>query len=607
MRIPKKKCCLQMSGFFTIFAKKEFVMKRFLTLMMLLTAVTLCSQAVDIAENQARQAAQAFFSSPARRAAGAVQPAIRLAYAPENREFYVFNRGAHDGFVLIGGDDRLPAVLGYADDGTFDYEALPENARYLLQCYEQEIAYLRTHPTAELRQPLRLATSVAPMLACQWGQRSPFNLQCPTFDLGGTVARSVTGCVATSMSQLMYYHRWPERGTGSHSYSFSKDVIYNGNTYSFTKTLSADFSQSVYEWDKMLDIYNSSSPETAQNAVAKLMSDVGISVEMSYGPSSSSAQSNDVVNALKTYFSYNEKLYRLLRDFYDLEDWEQRLRSELDAGRPLQYSGHTATAGHAFVLDGYDTDGHFHVNWGWTGTSDGYFFISLLNPKEQGTGSSEGGYNAGQGAIFGIQPNTVTGIADYWTFFCEALQPQEDSVALGQNATLRLYHFGLMGNACPTTIKYGIFVYDRNGNVAQQRLSTTTGLKAGLRYNGNRTFTPNASLAAGNYRLKVMYSLNGDNVYNGTALMLPGMTCLLYMRVANGYAYFINPAEVTGLVADVNGDGRVTIADANAVISILLNGENGQDAAILFRADVNGDGRITIADANLVIYYLLGI
>ena len=172
-------------------------------------------------------------------------------------------------------------------------------------------------------------------------------------------------------------------------------------------TLSADFSQSTYDWDNMLDSYNSSYNEVQANAVARLMSDAGISIDMEYNSGESYAYYSHAIEALMAYFDYSTSMSYLLKNGYS-GDWDEMLRGELDANRPIFYFGQTPTnAGHAFVLDGYDDNGYFHVNWGWYGWCDNYFLTSLLRPYVGNNNPDEANYSYDQGAIVGIQPDAT--------------------------------------------------------------------------------------------------------------------------------------------------------------------------------------------------------
>jgi hypothetical protein len=252
------------------------------------------------------------------------------------------------------------------------------------------------------------ANAVSPLLGdIKWNQGSPYNLQCPTVPTGYGISnegeQSVTGCVATAMAQIMKYHEWPVQGNLSHSYIPSgwKNKGYTA------PALSADFAQTTYNWANMTPTYNASSTQAQQDAVATLMYHCGVSVDMNYNVESG-AVSAAVLIALRTYFDYDLGMNYVLRDFYSASEWKDLLKTELNVGRPVFYHGNSSGGGHAFVCDGYDSNDLFHMNWGWGGSSNGYFELSALNPSTLGIGGGSGGYNNGQGMLTGIRPNAGT-------------------------------------------------------------------------------------------------------------------------------------------------------------------------------------------------------
>ena len=204
---------------------------------------------------------------------------------------------------------------------------------------------------------------MAPLLTTAWSQEDPYSR---------LTGYNYTGCVATAVAQIMYYHRWPERGKGSYSYVVRSD----------NRTMSVDFSESVYPWDKMLPKYNTRmalANAEACNAVALLMRDVGVSVNMQYTPTSSGAQTFMAAKALKTYFNYSTSM--LNKSDEGAAAFTQILRKEIENGFPVYMSGSVKSggSGHAWVVDGVDKDNLFHMNFGWGGGGDGYFSVTALN------------------------------------------------------------------------------------------------------------------------------------------------------------------------------------------------------------------------------------
>ena len=285
-------------------------------------------------------------------------------------------------FAVIASDDAYEAVLGYSTTKGNEMESLPDGLVWWMNAISQAMETKTTSITATdvLRvEKSGFAEEIAPLVTSTWDQGNPYNYMCPQTASKGNYP---TGCVATALAQIMRYHQYPEQGQGSYTYVFRPT---DGTAYQ----LSANFGETVYDWDNMLDSYKSGYTDAQRDAVAMLMSHCGISVNMAYNPSGSGAYSVEATNALRTYFRYNEntRLYR--RDFYSAAQWMNILYAELNNQRPVYYCGDDPNGGgHAFVIDGYDAQGLVHVNWGWGGKSDGYFNIALLNPS--GSKYSEG-------------------------------------------------------------------------------------------------------------------------------------------------------------------------------------------------------------------------
>lgn len=313
---------------------------------------------------------------------------------------YVFER-RDGGFIVTPADDCAPAILGYGEGrvGDDNGESAP-GFMWWIDNLARQVKYASEHSGGS--SPDRIVRPdrdpVGPLCKTFWNQGAPYNFQCP--EVNGE--RSVTGCVATAMSQVMKYHGWPESGTGTKNYEW------NG------RTLSIDFPDCDFEWDQMLDSYpyeyhgdyiSVSGTERQQQAVALLMKAAGYSVEMNYSPSASGAVSPRIAQALGEYFCYDKTLRYLMRDYYSLEDWEEIIYNSLVNDGPVIYDGQSTIGGHSFVCDGYDKEGYFHFNWGWGGLSDGYFLLDALDPIHQGIGGADGGFDFNQDVIVGIRPD----------------------------------------------------------------------------------------------------------------------------------------------------------------------------------------------------------
>jgi len=280
------------------------------------------------------------------------------------------------GFVLVAADDASIPILGYSFENDMPEVIDNPATKEWLDDYSREISYIISNKidnTETLKQwnniqngqSLAPAHDVAPLTSTLWDQGCYYNALCPA-DAGGQCGHVWTGCVATSMSQIMKYHNFPPQGVGQHSYT---DPTY-GNQ-------SANFGNTTYNWASMPNSVNSNN-----TAVATLMYHAGVSVDMQYGTSGSGAFSEDVPGALLNYFNYSPDIDIKYKDNYtNVEDFKTLLRNDLDQALPIYYSGSNTTEGHAWVCDGYRmSDGKFHFNWGWSGASNGYYAIGNLNP-----------------------------------------------------------------------------------------------------------------------------------------------------------------------------------------------------------------------------------
>lgn len=361
--------------------------KILLTLLGLVMVTSLWAD--DISLPQAQQIAAGYFdeASPlqggAKRAAAVLQP----VYRTEADEIYVFNNPDGNGWVIVAGEDRArKTILAYSHTGSFDYETAPDGAKMLLEQYADGISKLRKNGLPEVKQSRRapqgeIKPYVEPLIKTSWYQIAPYNNLTPLDD----GVPSLTGCVATAMAQIMNYWQWPKQGNGQHT-----------NTRSNTHE-TRDFSQSVYDWDNMLDSYiDGEYNDTQANAVARLMADIGTASNMGYSCYRSGAYSLDAFMALPRYFGYDEENMCIVYRVDYQSDWDDLLREELSAGRPIYYTGmDRGGESHAFICDGYESLDYFHFNMGWGGQSNNYYLTS-----------SVAGYDGLHSIIKGIQPST---------------------------------------------------------------------------------------------------------------------------------------------------------------------------------------------------------
>lgn len=339
-------------------------------------------QAKRITQWQAQQRAYSFWGKQMPQKAKAKSRTATTA-SPSDA-YYVFNNDA-GGFVIIAGDDAVTPVLGYTSTGSFDAENLPDGLKDLLKSYERQIAALGDNYVANQTATRAAFTGEKLLKTAEWNQMAPFNKYTPS--------NYVTGCVATAGAIVMKHHGYPAKGTGSHSYTW------NG------KTQTANF-EHTYDWASMPAKYDGTN-DAAFDGVARLMSDLGVAVEMQYDKDGSGAYIGNLVTALQKYYGYSKLSHLMAIEDVGAEAWNGRLREEIDANRPVLYAASDpAGGGHAFVIDGYK-DESFSVNWGWGGYCNGFYQIGALNPESNGKPEGDK-YNVGQSAVFGMEPSDGT-------------------------------------------------------------------------------------------------------------------------------------------------------------------------------------------------------
>ena len=316
-----------------------------------------------------------------------------IPYSQDKKEvqFYVFN--AENAFVVVSAEQSAFPVLAYSFTSSLDTNNIPPAVAMYFDNYACEIDEIRSKkiPThTEIQQawdsflintktPTTMK-SVSPLLSSTWNQGCFYNSQCPV-DAQGPCGYVVTGCVATAMAQIMNYNAFPSSGIGSN--------IYLPNGY---PTQNVDFSTATYIWDSMPDAL------TKENFhVAQIMHHAGVSVNMNYSATGSGANSGHAQQALVNNFAYPTYSQYLLKQYFGNAMWTELLQEELYSERAIYYRGNNSSGegGHAFVCDGFQGTDHFHFNWGWGGSADGYYYINSLNPGSV--------FTYDQGAIIGLE------------------------------------------------------------------------------------------------------------------------------------------------------------------------------------------------------------
>ena len=310
-----------------------------------------------------------------------------------DKPFYLFNASDGNGFVIVAGKEGEERIIGYSDKGQASLESMPSTMRWLLNHYEsrQSDNYLNgTENDSKERH------SVAPLIKTQWGQSAPYNNLCPIID----GKPCLTGCVATAIAQLMNYYKYPA----------SSKAIYAYRTTT-SKLQMAGLPEKEFNWAEMLDSYDETASAESCEAVATLMLYSGCALMMDYNLDGSGADMTPVCDALPFYFGYDSKADKIYRKDYDANDWSDIIYGDIANGFPVLYSGRdNSNEGHAFLCDGYD-NGFFHVNWGWNGSFDGYFQLSILFPFTESYDNThhDEGYSSEQMAVISIMPQDFQG------------------------------------------------------------------------------------------------------------------------------------------------------------------------------------------------------
>ena len=525
-------------------------MKKNLLLLLVFAAVAVCGNARErtLAEKQAL--ARQFVHAPER---------MKKAQAKSHAEWSVlFDNGVltvmgcdNTGFAIVVNDDQLGTVAGYSDAA---YDETNEGLKWFLNNVSSSLSDNRLStinrkaavPPSEKYKP-----SVDHLLTSTWNQNSPYNDLCPKDTKG---AGYPSGCVATALSQIMYFHKYPETGQGAKQYSFKP-------AEGVGELLSANFGETTYDWAHMLDNYVSGSyTEEQGNAVATIMLHCGVAVEMNYTPTGSGAYSSEARNGLVSFFKYHQNAGLLYRTYYSLEEWMDIIYNELNCNRPIYYAGADANrGGHAFVLDGYDSNGFVHINWGWGASGgNGFFDITLLNPS---------GYefSQGQDMIIGIDKPDVQDIV-------------YESHIVSDNA-LSVSRFGAMLNVSPGTSLWNLCGYKWSGQLGvilknaehTYVLNSVTAKDVANRYNTLSSLTPSDAVLGGMLKLPTDIADGEYRLFIGSMDERDTDWRLVRRRnnVVNNYKVTVADGKLAGLVADT--DDTWPREMATAIQTVTLN------------------------------------
>lgn len=478
--------------------------------------------------------------------------------------YYIYNNEAGAGFVLVSGSDRMRAVIGYSDNGTIDAENIPTNMQAWLNEVSKATAWAEANPEVVLANGAASNVVVEPLLGTiAWGQEYPFNTLCPV--MNGEAA--VVGCVATAGAQVAYYHQYPTTGIGQYTNSSNETE------------LTVDYSTQSYDYSQMFKSYNTRRKYTSAQLleVAKLSYHCGVMADMEYSPEGSGTVTWSLRRGMVENFGYDPHMEVADRSCYTYDEWMELICNELSENRPVIYSGaaNNGTEGHCFVVDGVDSDGLFHVNWGWYGDCNGYYDITMLNPVEDGEKMYDDGFCVGQDAIVQIAPPGTLANPQYLTPISAdgALTISTTSVALGGKATFGLTNFY---NKSVTTQKFKLgLAFVQEGSIVTHSIATSPygggEIKLELEamygygeYSSLRATVP-TSLADGTYRVYACaVPTEGD---------LKGEVGLIRCKASAPSYYTCTVADGRATFSKGTTSANVTVADWNIGSETVLANE----------------------------------
>ena len=572
-------------------------MKRTTTILIAICVSALFANGKQISQNAALSAARKYSRT------GQVAPAKNLrSDKTNNAPYYAFN--LEQGYVIVSGDDEMTELVGYAENGFFDAENVPPQMQLWLDGYAEYVAAVQSGKAKARKILLSDSPSVVvePLVTTKWNQDAPFNNFAPEYtDDNNNTQRCATGCAATAMAQIMKFHNWPEQGVGHYSYEHQ----------SFG-TISSNFSEHVYDWTNMIDRYNNGEYSNVQaDAVALLMKDCGVSLNMNYGPVSG-ASIYSYTPAFKNYFRYSSRTVN--RSGCETAEFTKIITDELQEGRPIIYCGTGEDGGHAFVVDGYDTNYFLHVNWGWGGYSDGYFDMNYMDPTGLGIGGGSGAFKWNQGIVLarplkdGVEPYEFIQQLCFVLFndvqggiFCE----QEMPANKGDDVTILLRNTAnLSGESFFGSLNVGVF--DNSGALVtmgnEERIENNNGelleFQSGSLYSVDLPMTLNtAEIADGNYIVRAMSKANGD-VWRKFA-----STDCLNMTVADGKVYLSAPTPNISLTGIGSYNGNVYKGNPFSVNITIHNGSSiPADGSILFKVTDSETGDALSGSLRAIVY-----
>ena len=575
------------------------VMKKFLFLIAMLGVCSQGIEAKSITPNQAMGIPKQQFASTTKLNASNVK--MNLTYQAINlkgqTDYYVFNRDGGQGYVVVAGDDMTDLILAYSDRGSFDINQAPEPIQRMFKVYQKSMESMRKHSQSVQTPSIKMnPNGVSPMFLNEygegphWHQFGPYNNYFPVYNGEHCYA----GCVPIAVAHIMKGLQYPAYGNGSNTFHYML-----GNE---EKTATANFNHS-YKYRNMKNGYTESS--TNWQDCAQMIYDIAVALQARFSTSSTNVSYDQIIKGMVAYFDYNPNMQFLQKASYADATWREMVYTELDEGRPVLYFGYrtvlndgtqNAHVGHAFVMDGYDSEGRVRVIWGFQPEEyNSWFSFDLLSPRIYGDTPYEHdevleGFNTDQYAIMGIRPSQEGengGVVVTGTTYLQEIMPAND--------VRGSFEVKALSGPWQGTIRWALATRNDEGKYTVATSAQTT--QVDLQENETATIDISGSyyLTEGTKYYVVVWSPYFPNNYDWNWFVNDPVP----FTVGN----WVTPPDPQFIPGDANNDGLVGIADVTTITDYILHGDSVE--INLLAADMDGDGIIGIADATLIIDMIL--
>ncbi len=570
-------------------------MKKFLLLMSVFAMFSQNIDAKSITVDQAKAIAQQQFSCSTRLNASNVKMSLsQTAMNSKGQvDYYVFNRDGGQGYVVVSGDDMTDPVLAYNDRGSFDVNLAPEPVKIMFKRYQQSLDLMRKNPQKAQSASFKMnPNGVSPMFLNEygegphWHQFAPYNNYFPL----SNGEHCYAGCVPIAVAHILKGLQFPAYGNGTNTFHYEL----NGNI----QTATANFNHS-YKYRNMRNGYTESS--TNWQDCAQMIYDVAVAFNAKFSTSSTNVSYDQIMKGMVAYFDYNPNMQFLQKANYAEQAWREMVYTELDEGRPVLYFGYrtvlndgtqNAHVGHAFVMDGYDSEGRVRIIWGFQPEEyNSWFSFDLLSPRIYGDTPYEHdeykeGFNADQYAIMGIRPSEEGengGVVVTSTSYLQEVMPAND--------VRGSFEVQALSGPWQGTIRWALATKGTDGKYTVATSAKTT--QVDLQENETATIDISGSyyLTEGTQYYVVVWSPYFPNNYDWNWFFNDPIPFTV--------GDWVTPPDPQVIPGDVDNNGIVNIDDLSMLIDGLLMGND------LENGDVDGDGKVLIDDVSALVDMLL--